>query len=283
MGVLLGLATALSWGTGDYLAALASRRSSALAGLIGVDLASLGFVGAWILGTGGGENLQLQQGLALAAIGLVGALGSFCFLQAMVIAPVSIVSAMVSSYSVVILIWALAVLGEALVAEQVLGAILTFTGMLFICVRVTDVRSAGRVVPGTVLSLCATVTLGSWIFGIEFYGRSVGVLLALLIGRLSATAVLITVAAARTRALHVPRPPSVAILVAAGLVDTLGYVLFELGARHEQTAVVAVASSVYFLVPVALATWLLRERPAGNQWLGFAVVVVGLVLLALAG
>jgi drug/metabolite transporter (DMT)-like permease len=281
MGVLFGLATALSWGTEDYLAAVASRRAGALVALLGLHLTSVIFLGVWVVGSGASE-LPPGDGLALVGIGFVGGLGYLCFLRAMVVAPVSIVSAIVSGYSVVILLWALVLLDEVPAMGQSFGTALTLGGVVLSCVRGSELRRAQGALPGLVLSLCATLTLGSWIFAIEHYGKSVGIVLALLVGRLSATVLLLTIAAFRLRSGAFSLRTLPAAVVIAGLLDTLGYVFFQLGTRHGQTGVVAVASSVYFLVPVGLAVWLLRERPARTQWLGFLFIVVGLLLLGSA-
>jgi drug/metabolite transporter (DMT)-like permease len=223
----------------------------------------------------------------LIGLGLIGGLGYLCFLRAMVVAPVSIVTAIVSGYSVVILLWAIVVLGETPGLSQGYGTALTLVGIALACVGLSDLRGATRQGSGLLLSACATLTLGTWIFAIEYYGKSVGVLLALFVGRLTATLLLLGLIAVRLRARRGARPrlllSALPLVVAAGLLDTFGYLFFQFGAQHSQTAVVAVASSVYFLVPVALAIWLLRERPARKQLLGFALIALGLLLLASPG
>jgi drug/metabolite transporter (DMT)-like permease len=65
------------------------------------------------------------------------------------------------------------------------------------------------------------------------------------------------------------------------LLDTGGYVCFNLGAGHAPTAIVAAASAPYALVPIAMGVSLLRERPTGAQWLGVACVVGGVVVLGI--
>jgi drug/metabolite transporter (DMT)-like permease len=63
------------------------------------------------------------------------------------------------------------------------------------------------------------------------------------------------------------------------LVDTGGYVCFNLGVGHAPTAIVAAASAPYALVPIAMGVSLFRERPTRAQWLGVACVLVGVIVL----
>jgi drug/metabolite transporter (DMT)-like permease len=282
VGVIFGLSTALSWGLEDYLLAVASRRIGAFTALLGLHFASIAVLAALVVGDGTWTELKWSQAGALVAVGLVGGLGYLCFLRALMLGPVSIVSAIVSGYAVVILLWALAVLGERPGPAQAVGIGITLTGVVFASVRFGDLRQLTRGVPGLWLSLVATLTLGSWIFAIQAYGDDVGIAVSLLVGRGSA-AVLLLSAFVFGGAAVISSARMSALAIVAGLLDTLGYVLFQLGTDHEQTGVVAVASSTYFLVPVALGVWLLRERPALNQWCGIALIVAGLALLGPVG
>jgi drug/metabolite transporter (DMT)-like permease len=283
VGVIFGLSTALTWGFEDYLLAVAARRIGALTALLGLHFASIAVLAALVIGGGtSSTDLQWSQAGVLVAVGLVGGIGYLCFLRALMLGPVSIVSAIVSGYAVVILLWALAVLGERPGPAQAVGVAVTLTGVVFASIRFGDLRRLGRGVPGLWLSLVATLTLGSWIFAIQSYGDDVGIAVSLLVGRGSAAVLLLSAFLLGGTATSSSLRVSVLTIV-AGLLDTLGYVLFQLGTHHEQTGIVAVASSTYFLVPVALGVWLLRERPALNQWCGIALIVAGLMLLGPAG
>jgi drug/metabolite transporter (DMT)-like permease len=65
------------------------------------------------------------------------------------------------------------------------------------------------------------------------------------------------------------------------VVDTLGYVAFNVGVRHADTSVVATAAAPYSVVPIVAGVMLLHERPKTTQWAGIALVLAGLVLLGL--
>jgi drug/metabolite transporter (DMT)-like permease len=282
VGVFFGLSTALSWGFEDYVLAITSRRIGALAALLGLHFASMTLLAVLVLGGGSLNGLHWSQAGVLVVVGLIGGFGYLCFLRALILGPVSIVSAIVSGYAVVILLWALAVFGERPGPAQAAGVAVTLTGVGFASIRFGELREVHRRVPALWLSLIATVTLGSWIFAIQAFGKDVGVLVSLLVGRGSATVLLLVVLLAGGVATISSRRESALVLL-AGMLDTLGYVLFQFGIDGEQIGVVAVASSTYFLVPVALGVWLLRERPFPNQWFGIALIAAGLILLGPVG
>ena len=84
-----------------------------------------------------------------------------------------------------------------------------------------------------------------------------------------------TAAAGRTAR----RPWLVAVIALLALLDTGGYVSFNLGVGHAATAIVAAASAPYALVPIAMGVSVLRERPTRAQWLGVTCVLVGVVVM----
>ena len=70
--------------------------------------------------------------------------------------------------------------------------------------------------------------------------------------------------------------PVIALLAA---LDTGGYVAFNLGTGHADTAIVAGAAAPYAVVPIVLGVVLLGERPAVVQWVGIVLVLVSVAAL----
>ena len=107
--------------------------------------------------------------------------------------------------------------------------------------------------------------------------------------KLSMAVVLLVAAAlawARARPKAQDRPPLVrsalwfAILV--GLVELLGTMSYARGAEVGLLSIVTAASATYPLIPVLGGVTLFHERPAPTQYIGVAMVVGGLIALALA-
>jgi drug/metabolite transporter (DMT)-like permease len=166
---------------------------------------------------------------------------------------------------------------------EVLAVIATIAGAM---VASADVRAISRAKLGRSsalgfgLALSAMALLGAFVFGVSYYRDSLGWLGPIFLARGFATVVLLAHVLAADRRRRIVEPRKVgAIIVLLALVDTGGYVCFNLGVRHAATAIVAAASAPYAVVPIVMGVWLFHERPTLVQWLGVALVVVGVVIL----
>jgi drug/metabolite transporter (DMT)-like permease len=97
--------------------------------------------------------------------------------------------------------------------------------------------------------------------------------------RLSLLATLLMVSVVRPPAVRWPGR-RIAPVVAAGLADTLGTVLFAYAARQANLGVVAVLGSLYPVVTVLLGRILLAERLTPSQHTGVVLALGGVALLA---
>jgi drug/metabolite transporter (DMT)-like permease len=75
-------------------------------------------------------------------------------------------------------------------------------------------------------------------------------------------------------------PITLAVLV--GVLELLGTFAYARGSEVGLVSIVTAASATYPLIPVFGGVVLLRERPAPTQFVGVAMVIGGLMLLAVA-
>jgi len=128
----------------------------------------------------------------------------------------------------------------------------------------------------------AMVCIGAFVFGVAYYSEEFGWLVPLFCAR-AFTTLLLLATSLRSGGWRFPdRSPRLAASVAfIAFADTAGYVAFNFGVRHADTAVVATAATPYSVVPIVMGVLLLAERPRLLQWAGIALVLGGLVLLGL--
>ena len=71
-----------------------------------------------------------------------------------------------------------------------------------------------------------------------------------------------------------------AIVLAVGVGDTLGNLLFAASASHGLVSVTSVLASLYPVVTVVLAAIVLKEHIAGGQRVGVMLTLTGVALIA---
>jgi uncharacterized membrane protein len=89
---------------------------------------------------------------------------------------------------------------------------------------------------------------------------------------------------ARRRTFHKVEGAGVGAYVAAGAAgafDLLGVAAYSAGATRGFLSIVLAASAIFPMIAVALSVAFLEERLVFNQYVGLAVVVLGLLMLGL--
>jgi drug/metabolite transporter (DMT)-like permease len=286
VGIALGLGAALSWGLADYFAALASRSYGELRVVLGFHLAAMIPLTVLVLATGALAHVRLGQLPVFVLIGAVGWTSYLAFYGALAIGPISVLSPIVSGYAAVTVLLAVVVVGERWSAGQTAAVIVIILGAMVASADVRQVVRAKferRSVLGFALALCAMVLLGAFVFGVSYYRSRIGWLGPIFLARgFSAVFLLAHLAAARDPRPE-RRPPRVLLLVVLlAVLDTGGYVFFNVGVGHAETAIVAAASAPYAVVPILMGVLLLHERPTAVQWLGVLLVIAGVTVLAAA-
>lgn len=285
MGIALGLGAALSWGLADYFAALASRSVGALRVVLGFHLFALIPLGILVLATGALDHVKADQLPVFVLLGAVGWLSYLTFYGALAIGPISVLSPIVSGYAAVTVVLAVLIRSEVLSVGESIAVAITIGGVMVASADVRAIRHAHldrRSALGFVLALAAMTLLGGFVFGVSYYHHSIGWLGPIFLARAASTVFIAGhVLAERRREPRRDPFPRQLLRVIAGLalLDTGGYVFFNLGVNHAATSIVATASAPYALVPVLMGVTLLRERPSPAQWSGVVLVLAGLLTL----
>jgi drug/metabolite transporter (DMT)-like permease len=284
MGILLGLTAALSWGVADYFAALASRRAGSFRVVLGFHLAAMVLLTVLLLATGEGLSDVSGGDLAwFAFLGILGVASYLAFYQALAIGPISIVSPIVSAYAAVTVVCAVLIGGERLAAGETTAIVVVILGVLLASSDLAQMRQIERIaLLGILLALLTAVVIGAFVYGVAYFSAEYGWLVPIFLARGFTTLVLVLIFLRGGEWRFEDRSPRLLATIAGiAVVDTLGYVAFNFGVRHEDTSVVATAAAPYAVVPIVAGVLLLHERPRATQWAGIALVIGGLVLLGL--
>jgi drug/metabolite transporter (DMT)-like permease len=283
VGLALGLSAALLWGLADYSAAVASRETGALRVVLGLNLFALVVMGALVVVTCDLSRVGLEHIPPFLAIGALGALGYLAFYGALAIGPISVVSPIVSGYAAVTVVLALIVLGESLSLAEGSAIAVVIAGVVLASADLAPGRAVEHVrARGLVLAILAMLGVGGYVFAVGYYAGDLGWLVPIFLAR-AFTSLFLFGAVLREGGPVVPvRSARLGWTIALlAVLDTGGYVAFNVGIEHADTAIVAAATAPYAVVPIVVGVLILRERPGPIQRAGIAAVVGGVALLAL--
>jgi drug/metabolite transporter (DMT)-like permease len=272
--ILLALGAAVSYGVGDFLGGLTSRRAHVLAVLLLSQAVGAAAVAVWVV-VAGEPFLGSRAALAAAAAGLCGLLGLGGLYRGMaigamgVVAPISAVAAAIP-FTVGIL------RGERPSSLQVVGALVALLGLALVSRPEGEVEA--RLASGVGLALVAALGFGFYFVFLDIAADD-SASWAVLVARLTSSLVAVVATLAVGVSLAMSRRVLIAVL-AVGVCDVGANVLFALASTRGLVSVVSVLTSLYPAVTVALAALLLHERLGRVQLTGAAAVLAGAALLA---
>ena len=271
--IFLALGASISYGVGDFLGGITSRRTHVLRVLVVSQAAGAAAVVVWVVLA---DEPFLGLGATLAAIGagLGGLSGLAALYRGMAIGAMGVV-APVSSMAAAIPFSVGIARGERPSLLQVLGAVVALAGLGLVSRTNEELR--GRVAAGVGLALLAAVGFGFY-FVLLDVAADESPSWAVLVARLSSSALALGASFAVGVSLGLPRRLLLPVL-GVGMCDVGANVLFALATTKGLVSVVSVLTSLYPAVTVALAAALLRERVGGIRLVGAAAVLAGAALL----
>jgi drug/metabolite transporter (DMT)-like permease len=297
IGLLTGLAAALSWGTLDVFSALASRRIGSLRVTTGMQVVGAALI--WVVALSSGVSLPGDPFVLIGGslVGLAGAGAYLSYFTGLRIGPISVVSGMVAAYGGLTVVLAVLFRGESLTIVQALGATIATVGVILTGVAfdggLRGVRFAG---PGVVFAIAALVLFAAMTIGSDIVLERTGWLEILLVSRSANAIISVLVLVVAMTALRGSAAPLlqgeaadggrldkrvVAAVGLAGLLDVLGLMAFAYGLEVAETWLVGLASSFGPAVTIVVAVAFLGERLKPIQWLGLAGVLVGMIAIGL--
>jgi drug/metabolite transporter (DMT)-like permease len=276
LAVVFGLASAASWGAGDFSGGVATKRNSVYSVIIvsqlvgGALLLALAFLLAEAIPSP--DNL-LFGGLA----GISGALGLVALYTALARGRMGIVApltAVVTAFFPVIV----GIVNEGFPSTwQLLGFGIAFIAVWFLSRGGSDAAIQARELS---LPIAAGLGFGLFFIFIDRVSHS-AILWPLVIARIASISMLFVFITTTRRGGKIPARNQLLIIFLAGILDTGGNAFFALATRLGRLDISAVLASLYPAATVLLAWFILKERLAFQQWVGVVAALVALVLIAL--
>lgn len=275
--VLLALASALSFGSGDFLGGMATRRGSATAVVTWSYVLSGLLLLVASLATGG--SVTARDLLLGAGAGVLGAGGIALLYRALAIGQMSAIAPVTALLAAAVPVAVGLVQGERPGARAGVGMVVAVGAVVLVSAEGGgSLRPADR--RGVTLALGAGLLFGCFFVGISLTDDDSG-LWPLLAARLASLALVAALVAGGRIAAPRPRGRAGWATAGAGVFDGAGNVLYLLAIRDGLLTVGTVLSSLYPVATVVLAWLVLRERFSPVQRAGMVLAVPAAVLLAL--
>jgi drug/metabolite transporter (DMT)-like permease len=277
LAALLALLASFTWGTSNSLAGVETRTRSvwhvaALSQIMAAAASAVGLVAAR-QGPPGGWDLVL-----LLVTGAVTAAGLVMFYKALAIGTMSVVAPIIAA-EVLIPVTAGILLGERPGLHAYVGMVVTVGGVVLISrtpQHGTHAANARKAV------LLAVLTAVAWGFMLLVYG-TVGKenpVWAVFDTRVMSAAVLAAYVLLAGRGLSL-KGQNVPALAAIGVLLAVANFLFIVASGIGYLSVTSILGSLSPVVVTVYAQKFLHERLMPWQWVGFAAVFAGIVLLAI--
>jgi drug/metabolite transporter (DMT)-like permease len=273
-GLLLALGASLAWGVADFAGPYQARSLGTWRVLLWAQVAGLvaiAIVAAAIAGPPDDPAILL----AIPA-GVSGMLGLYAYYRGMVTGTMSVVAPIAGASAIAPVVFGIAT-GDRPSATQIAGVGAAIVGVVLASHE--HQAGGGRVAAGVGLALLAALGFGFYFPPMHAAGAA-DPWWASLVFRATATALVLAAVAVR-------RPPvrlggrGLAIVVAVGIGDALGNLLFAASAGFGLVSLTSVLASLYPIVTVALAAIVIGQRVSRVQRVGIALTVTGIALIAI--
>ena len=286
-GVVLGIATAVVWGSSDFLARFAARSVGSARALLGMQSWGLLFITMLLVFSRDWGHLFDGSGWQPWAWGfLAGAITTSAMLalyRAFEIGKLALVGPVSASYPALTVILSL-LSGERLSLHRALGIVAALLGVILVAAGEKTSSDAAaekaKVTAGLTWAIAAAFgfAIVFWLLGIRVIPRA-GAVAAVWLIRIAGVLITLAVVLLRKIPLRIKSQRTRAQLYTMGFFDTGAFALSNLGMHVEGTAIVTVLGSLYGAVTVTLAALFLKERIALLQWLGIAAIFLGVALI----
>jgi drug/metabolite transporter (DMT)-like permease len=271
--ILLALGASLAWGVADFVGPWKARTLGTMRVLLWAQiggLASIGLAAALFAEAPDDPAVLLAVPAAFSGI-----LGLYAYYRGMTTGMMSVIAPIAGASAVVPVVFGI-ITGDRPSGFQLAGIACAIVGVAL----ASQEHQAGerRVAAGVWLAVLAAIGFGFYFPPMHAAGEA-DAWWASLIFRITTTVLVIAAVLVRRSSVGL-RGRALVVVLAVGLGDTLGNLLFAAAAGHGLVSVTSVLASLYPVVTVALAAAVLHEHIAGAQRVGVVLTLTGVALIA---
>jgi len=271
--VVFGLATAASWGAGDFMGGFLTRRANAWRVLVISYIGALALLVALALLTSDSLPSAAELGWGIAA-GLSGTLGLGAYYRALAVGKMGIAAPITGVLTASLPVLFGVVTQGLPTTYQIVGFLLALVGLWLVSRRenvVGGVRDLG-------LAVLAGLGIGGFLILIAQAGTS-AVFWPVVTARGTGLSLLVLMLLADRKKLRGEKG-GLLLMSLTGMLEAGGIAFFLLATQAGRLDVASVLASLYPAGTVVLACLLLKERITRTQGAGILAALIAIVLIA---
>lgn len=277
MGIIFGLLAAVGWGTSDFFMSRVNRQIGLRQGLLLMQTLGTLAVALILLFSGDVPPSDPLLWLWALVVNAFNVIATILLYHALSVGTLAIVSPIAASFAVVTT--ALAILGgERPNALAIVGVAMVIGGVIVVARAGADNRNAS--LRGMSSAIGSAICYGLFFWLLAPITAEFGIIWPVFIGRVLAMFSAILMLAWVRERLALPSNNTWRMLIVAVIVDTIGFLSYNLGISTAYVSVVTALASIFSAVTVLLAWLFLRERLVSLQWVGVAALICGVLLVS---
>lgn len=272
------------WGTGDFVAAILSRKIGHIRTLLWTTILGDLSVIIYALITGALRDFTFIAFAFAVAGGLLHTVGTLSFYKGLKVGKVSLVAPISSGWSLILVLAGVLLYNEVLTTPQISAVGLVIIGSILVSTDIGEWLASSRIKSSDPGIPYAFLAMFSWGIGWLFFNEAVKQIGWVTPNVILATSIIFFLAVYSIGSRQSLSPPASrndwARAMFIGLATIVSYASYSIGIEKYLTSIVGPLAAAYPLVTVVLAGLVLREKTVCNQKLGMISVIAGVILLS---
>lgn len=289
--IIIGLVTALCWGTSDFLSRLQSQKVGHYNTTLYMHVTTLVILLILFPFLNPPIRFVLLPVAVLAAAGVLNYLAFIALYRAFHKGVVSVVAPVAYTYPAVTTVVSVVVLGVFVSATRQIAIAAIILGVVLLSMRYSELRNYTRgngrpaLTAGVASAVTSSVTFGLVYVVLGYATPAVGYFLPVLVLRTVGMLTGFALAPLFKESIHPTRASFSRIILVMGLLEAIGFLVFNFGVSLGSDAlpVVTALSGMGGAVAAVYGMSLLKERLETNQLLGALLSIAGVFVLLYFG
>ncbi len=282
LGILYSLISVFSWGIGDFVSAILSRKFNVVTAVFWVEMISFLALSSYVIFTGTKLIFTFPVVILATLAGFCFSIGTSCFYQGLRIGKICLVSPISASYSIILVLASLILYQESLSLVQGIAITSIILGTVLAATNLSEIIHSKQIFsdPGIPFAL---LTLLFWGLGYLFINPAIaraGWITPNLIMYITISICVAIYSFTRGTPIIITHKLSQWLLLfIAGLLSAGGYLGYSLGIETTLVSLVGPLTASYPAITVVLGWLFFKEELVPNQIIGILAIIGGTIIL----